>query len=801
MEGNKDLALAWKYVEETGSHLFLTGKAGTGKTTFLHNIRSRSGKRIVVVAPTGVAAINARGVTIHSFFQLPFGPILPNSHQLTEQRKFRKDKINILKSMDLLVIDEVSMVRADVLDGIDAVLRRYRDKNKVFGGVQVLLIGDLQQLAPVVKPHEWDLLREYYKTAYFFSSNAFQEANVVPIELKKIFRQSNEEFVQILNEMRNNKISETSLQRLNEHYLPEFEPSEGEGYITLTTHNRNADAINNKKLEALEAETKSYYAKVQGDFNEGHLPNDELLKLKEGAQVMFIKNDSSPEKNYYNGKIGIVKELTVDSVFVVCGEEVIEARPETWENIKYSLDKESMEVREELAGSFTQIPLRLAWAITIHKSQGLTFEKAIIDAEFSFAHGQTYVALSRCTSLEGVVLRTPIKPTSIINDATIDRFNKEVEETAPTEKEWIAARKTYQLTLLTELFDFRPLSYPLHRLLREYKMNATSVLGNAESILNRMNNEGVNPLIGVGENFIKQLYIMSKSVENLEEDVQIQERYAKAVAYFHSQIKEYISEPLSELNFSIENRSVKNEFEKHLEAFEEILRLKTTCFDEMHSFSSMQYLRLRSKVVTEEKKKKTKKRNEYTTQHTELFEALRVYRYETAEAQGIPPFQIFTQKSLYELCEKLPVTTKQLLSVHGFGKTRVKKYGDDIIEIIQNYCKKEQIEVVVEETPTLEIPKQNTRELSFALYQEGLSVEEIAERRGLVSSTIMGHLEEYVLSGDIPATNFISEERLERLEEIISTNEFSGLTELKSIVGDDFSYPELRLAIKLREKQ
>ncbi|VAV85522.1 DNA repair and recombination protein, putative helicase, partial [hydrothermal vent metagenome] len=438
MSKNPELELAQNFVEKTDRNVFLTGKAGTGKTTFLHSIKEYSLKRLVVVAPTGVAAINAKGVTIHSFFQMAFGPILPDGAgtRNTEgsfQRKFNKTKINIIRSLDLLIIDEISMVRADLLDGIDQVLRRYKDRTKVFGGVQVLMIGDLQQLSPVVKDNEWELLKTYYTTPYFFSSKVFQQCNAISIELKHIYRQDNEKFIAILNEIRNNKLTENSANDLNERYLPDFIPSKDDGYITLTTHNNRANEMNNLELQKIDHKSYFYTANVDGKFPEYSFPTHERLELKVGAQVMFVKNDSTPEKRYFNGKIGEIIQLSKEEIIVRCQDDEFDivTTPEVWENVSYSINQETKEISEHVAGSFSQMPLRLAWAITIHKSQGLTFEKAIIDAKASFAHGQTYVALSRCRTLEGIVLKSPINANNIISDTRVTSFNENVEKNPP----------------------------------------------------------------------------------------------------------------------------------------------------------------------------------------------------------------------------------------------------------------------------------------------------------------------------------------------------------------------------------
>ena len=395
---NPELKTAWEIIANTDTHLFLTGKAGTGKTTFLRDLREKLPKRMVVLAPTGIAAINAQGVTIHSFFQLNFGPQIPGTMQQNKRFQFRKQKVQLIRSLDLIVIDEISMVRADVLDAIDDVLRRYRDHSRPFGGVQMLMIGDMQQLAPVAKEDEWRLLSPHYATPYFFSSKALQSTDFVTVELKHVYRQNDPVFLDILNKVRTNTADDATLKRLNERYIPDFSPRNEEGYIRLMTHNYQADAVNRQKLEELDTLPYNYEAAVEGDFPEMAYPTEKDLMLKTGAQVMFVKNDSSIQKAFYNGMLGEVVEMTdkVITVRSLDGGDIIEVGHERWENTKYSLDDNTKEIKEEVVGTFSQFPLKAAWAITIHKSQGLTFEHAIIDVQHSFAHGQTYVALSRC---------------------------------------------------------------------------------------------------------------------------------------------------------------------------------------------------------------------------------------------------------------------------------------------------------------------------------------------------------------------------------------------------------------------
>ncbi|MGH1385128.1 helix-turn-helix domain-containing protein [Kordia sp.] len=805
MGTNKELDLAFNFIEKTNRNLFLTGKAGTGKTTFLHKIKAESLKRLVVVAPTGVAAINAKGVTIHSFFQLPFEPFIPSAtgRNTTVQRKFSKTKIDIIKSLDLVIIDEISMVRADVLDGIDEVLRRYKNNTKPFGGVQLLLIGDLQQLSPVVRPNEWQLLKDYYKTAYFFSSIAYQKAAILAIELKYIYRQQNQKFIGILNEIRNNKLSNASAEILNKQYQPDFNPTKEDGYITLTTHNNRADAINQKELDNLDTNEREYVANISGDFNEKIYPNSENLVLKEGTQVMFIKNDSSLEKRYYNGKIGTVIHLDEDAITVKCSEDdIIEATYETWENIKYTLNKETKEISNTVEGTYTQIPLRLAWAITIHKSQGLTFDKAIIDAEASFAHGQTYVALSRCKTLEGIVLKTPIKAASIISDTTVNTFTEQLEENEPNEADLTAAKKAYQLDLMSEVFDYYSFLHPIKRLIDIYYKNTNTLTGNILQPLKTIKEQGITPLLKINNSFKNQLESLAKTVENPEQDATIQARFKKAIAYFKDQTKQNIATVLSTFTFTTDNQAVSKDIERQLKDLEDKLAIKTKILEALSdNFSTENYLKIRANSILEVSEIKVVKRQIATsTKHEELFEDLRLFRLSISSSENIPPFQVFTQKSLFEMCELLPSTSKQLKKVHGMGKVRVEKYGEEILEIINEYASKNNLTPKQEEV-VIEVEKKNTKEISFDFFKEGLSIEEIAEKRALAASTIFGHLGHYVGEGIIDITEILSEEKVAKGLEIIKKNTFESLNELKEIAGAHFSYNELRILVKYSEEK
>lgn len=460
---NKELSLARRIVEQTGTNLFLTGKAGTGKTTFLRRLREESGKRMVVLAPTGVAAINAGGMTIHSFFQLPFSPYIPGKGFAGEEKHFMragKEKRRIISSLDLIVIDEISMVRPDTLDGIDSILRRMRGSDAPFGGVQLLLIGDLRQLAPVVRPDEWSMLSSHYPSPYFFESHALKKAGFIAVELKHIFRQQDPLFISLLNAVRDGKADMEVLARLNEQFRP-LRRDLPDNAIRLTTHNRTSDEVNASHLAALDSPAVTFEASVTGKFPESSYPADKHLTLKAGARVMFIKNDTGAERKYYNGLIGTVTDMDEDSVTVRPDDRSlppVKACYAEWENTSYFINERTKEITQHVEGVFAQIPLRLAWAITIHKSQGLTFDKAIIDARHSFAPGQLYVALSRCRNLEGMMLESPLSPHAVIIDRVVNSFIEESERNAPDEATVVRLRDEYYRSILASLFNFRSLA-------------------------------------------------------------------------------------------------------------------------------------------------------------------------------------------------------------------------------------------------------------------------------------------------------------------------------------------------------
>lgn len=696
---NPELELANQFVQYTNRNIYLTGKAGTGKTTFLHKLKAQSPKRMVVVAPTGVAAINAGGVTIHSFFQLPFGPIIPErlSGEKNGVQKYNKSKINIIKSLDLLVIDEISMVRADMLDGIDEVLRRFKNKHLPFGGVQILLIGDLQQLAPIVKNDEWEILHKYYNTMFFFSSKALQESQPISIELKHIYRQENEDFISILNQIRDNKITEGSLNMLNSRYKPNFNPPKEEGYINLTTHNANANRVNQNEINKLSNKSHTYTATITGNFPEYTYPTDERLTLKKGAQVMFVKNDSKPEKEYFNGKIGQIVSINDETITVKCPEDrsTIEVSKEKWDNITYNINESTKEIEEEIIGTFTQYPLRLAWAITIHKSQGLTFEKAIIDAEAAFAHGQTYVALSRCKSLEGIVLSSKISSQAIICNQSVSAFNKQIENNQPSTKELHLSQQKYQLSLIKNLFDYETTQYNLIACKKDLQAHDYRIQGNLLETINTIT-EGIIPqLIKITNSFLSQVVQLQDTNTPIEQNEALQDRIKKACIYFHEKSAEEIIKPLNNSTFSTDNKTINKNIREHLKKIDEDLGVKKICQESCkEGFSVQEYLKTRAKAILKKSDSSLPTKDtsiKTVAKHPELFQELFTWRKNIAEKVNKSTSQIVTIKAMIEISNELPCTSYELNKINGIGPKRISDFGVDILNIVNKYCSKHQL--------------------------------------------------------------------------------------------------------------
>lgn len=601
MEGNQELKTAWEFVEKTGKSVFLTGKAGTGKTTFLKRVVEESRKRVVVVAPTGIAAINASGVTIHSFFQLPLHPFIPGA-KIESKFAFSKEKRSIIKTMDILVIDEISMVRSDLLDAVDSVLRRFRNRYRPFGGVQLLMIGDLQQLTPVVTDEEAQLLASYYPTPYFFGSRALSQVDYVTIELKEVYRQQDERFISILNSVRCGHPSADVIRTLNGRYDPHFLPAPEDGYIRLTTHNHIANSYNEQQLDMIDEPSHFFDAVIDGNFPEYSYPTEARLELKVGSQVMFVKNDPSSERRYFNGRIGVVTDFFEEYILVQCpgDDEKIAVEPLEWENCRYVINEQTQEMETEVQGLFRQYPLRLAWAITIHKSQGLTFDRAIVDAAAAFACGQVYVALSRCRTLEGMVLATPLRQDAVITDQRVEEYIEGQEAAALASVSRLEAiKEEYYRQLLGELFDFKELAGLQKRMLSVcMEFPSGTVVGLAQrhnDILNALNEK----VVPVGVKW--QRLIMQKSFAEVSSS-EFSARVQKGCGYFLAELEDAYGEYLDKTqDIKAENKELVkrygnawNDLHLELETFRILLKSMSAV-----TFSTESYLRERQLAVFE----------------------------------------------------------------------------------------------------------------------------------------------------------------------------------------------------------
>lgn len=817
---NPLLELAFDFVEHTNRHLFLTGRAGTGKTTFLHRLKEISPKRMIVVAPTGVAAINAGGVTIHSFFQIGFGPQVPwrynsansgNRPSQQEIKRFNKNKIKIIRSLDLLVIDEVSMVRADLLDAIDDVLRRFRDARQPFGGVQLLMIGDLQQLSPVVKDDEWNMLRGYYDSAYFFSSLALKQTDYVSIELQEVFRQQDAKFINLLNKVRDNQLDEKVLNELNERFRAGFSGEKAEGYITLTTHNYQAAEINSKKLDELPGQSLSYQAIVEGDFPEYSYPTDYELWLKEGAQVMFVKNDLSPEKQYFNGKIGVVEALDEQIITVKCeGDDFpIDVMPVEWQNTKYTIDEESKEIREEVAGSFKQMPLKLAWAITIHKSQGLTFDRAIVDAAAAFAFGQVYVALSRCRTLEGLVLSSRISHSAIHTDSRIHSFNLHLKENHPDQSQLADSRRKYQEKLLYDVFDFSLLQGRLGYCRKIIRENAGSLTSEPEKITAEIETSLRSDLTEVAGKFKKQIDYLNSKADGclITENHALQDRIKKAAGYFSEKMAGDILAKLDEVTVETDNKTVRKLLKDSLGNLHQDCIVAHAALESCRDgFDVKRLLEARAKAGIEEFKIKTGKTRlpdpDEADADTALFNALKEWRHEIATDQGLPHYMVLHQKALIGIAAVQPKTMTDLKAIKGLGKRKIEQYGETILELVAEVTGEDVdlsiAENIHEEKPPLEKkPKKqrgDSQRESIGMYKEGKTPDEIASLRNLARGTIISHLAWGVQEGMLEALDIIGMEKLEKVIALLQKNPEYTKTDLREILGEDSGWDEINLA-------
>lgn len=828
---DKNIKLAHDLVKFTSKSVFLTGKAGTGKTTFLRNLPNITRKRMAVVAPTGVAALNAGGVTIHSFFQLPFTPYIPegadvsfvtkdeDGNAVREQFRMSGNKIKLLRSLDLLVIDEISMVRSDLLDAVDSVLRHYRRSSLPFGGVQLLMIGDLYQLTPVVKEEEWRIISRFYRSPYFFDSNALKKVDYVTVELTHIFRQQDDVFISILNQIRTNTLTSESLAVLNSRVSTNT-ADDDEQNIRLTTHNNDANGINTSKLDALEGQEYTFEADIIDNFPPYMYPTDETLTLKVGAQVMFIKNDSSPAKLYYNGKIGKITEIDDTKIMVLCKGDLspIEVKEEKWENIQYVVNNETKEIEQNVIGEFIQYPLRLAWAITVHKSQGLTFDRAIIDVHAAFAFGQVYVALSRCKSLEGLTLKTPISSQMIKSDSEVVTFCDNARQKQPDEQSLNKYIISYQRDVLLKIFDFNSLQRQLAEVRKVYMSN-----------FNRFNPEYSQRLIDVVQQFDSQIFDVNKKFVvqlwkifsaspdvQLKDDEFLQQRLWKASEYYHGKLAEIIGEPFSQMLLESDNKEIDDEMKSALEALELEYCKKRNIFEKLREgFSTEMYLKIIS--ITEDKFVPTFSRKSHPTYsapktNKELFGVLNAWRKSVADEFDMPVYYVLPQKSLVEIVDKLPRNAKSLSKITGIGVKKVAAYGNDILNIINDYCKTNGIDddAISPELDKLPEPKKAKKpkpskgdsfKKSFEMFKQGMSVADIAKERSLVESTVYSHLTRFIKTGEIQPEELIGKEKFSEIMDFLESHSFSGsVSPLYAEAEGKYSYEELRVGLAFMEK-
>lgn len=697
MEKDEIFEMAERYVKATGRSVFLTGKAGTGKTTFLRHIVQTTSKRLIVLAPTGVAAINAGGSTIHSFFQLPLCPYLPDvkelvtEYQIPERYKsLRKERIKMIRTLDLLIIDEISMVRADLLDAVDMTLQKYRRNDRPFGGVQLLMIGDAQQLSPVVRESERQYISQVYRSPYFFHSKALQQLSYVTIELQKVHRQQDQDFVKILNSIRENNPTPDILQALNSR-VKAYEGDDD--VIRLTTHNAQADKVNESKLEALPGDAVTFGADITGEFPENSYPADEVLTLKKGAQVMFIRNDS--DAGFYNGKIGKVTDISANGQVTVTDSDGmgIIVEPAEWTNSQYILNDESGEIEQSVVGTFRQLPLRIAWAITIHKSQGLTFDKVIIDAGSAFAFGQVYVALSRCRTLEGISLESPIRMSSIYSDMNVADFNGVIQAGARVARERIESEERgYTYDIYREIFDFEPVSNALGWVRRIWRDRLQDIY-EAEYIGLLQRSEKLEQAGKAAQAFRAQLTHIEAAM--MPDDSFLNERLGKASAYFlpiMEELREFCSK-LGELE--VDNKEVEKKVKEALDELLTCLEIACRTIEMIQNghFSLEEYNKAKTDCLLEERSKTRAKRlkkivredDEPGTVNEQLRERLQEWRTARFKKDNIPAFMIMHQSTLMAIAASVPKTKAELLRIKGFGEERYKKYGEEILAITADF--------------------------------------------------------------------------------------------------------------------
>jgi PIF1-like helicase/Helix-turn-helix domain len=737
-----------QFINQTNRSVFLTGKAGTGKTTLLKEIIRTTHKNCVVVAPTGIAALNAGGVTIHSMFQLPFGGFIPNNStphfaentkfesRATLRRHFRMSAIKkaVIKNMELLIIDEVSMLRSDLLDAMDFMMQSVRKKTQPFGGVQVLFIGDLLQLPPVIRDEEWRTLKQYYKGKFFFHSHVIEQFPPLYIELSKIFRQTDDRFISVLNNLRNNKITQNDIQILNEFVKPNFDLKANKGYITLTTHNVKADTINFQSLQDLEGRSKTYYAEITGDFPDKIYPLEEKLELKIGAQIMFIKNDLSFEKKFFNGKMGFIKAISDKEIVVHFPDENknIEVEKYEWQNIRYSIDENTKEVQEEVLGTFVHYPIKLAWAITVHKSQGLTFDKAALDVSQVFLPGQAYVALSRLRSLSGLVLLSPLQMNGISSDQDVMDYSLNKASEDQLEKTLKNETKNFIYNYLINSFDWTELA-------QEWRNHKFSYLDSDKSVKSKYANwaaqqlELCDSLIDPSRKFILQLNKLF-STENTDYQF-INDRIQAAYGYFFDK--------LDQLEYEI------------LYKIEEIKRVKQAkqFYDELLDLEDLQ-----TKALLRLMKAKL------------LMETIMNRKTISKESLNSSEIKHYKLNKMQQVVEDFKRKNLNLIEDKG--------------EVSYYEPKKKKSE---------KTQKKPTAQITHELWLEGNSFEEIAVLRKFSVSTILSHFTKLIQEKAVNITDIMPKDKIEILSKAFYDYKEESLTPMKEQLGDDFSWEELRM--------
>lgn len=739
-----------QFINRTNKSIFLTGKAGTGKTTLLKEILETTHKNTVVVAPTGIAALNASGVTIHSMFQLPFGAFVPDTKntaefgtytkfesKLTLGRHFRMTNArrNVIKNMELLIIDEVSMLRADVLDAIDFMLKKTRRADVPFGGVQVLFIGDLLQLPPIVKPDEWHVLKHYYRGMFFFHAQILQQYPPLYIELDKIFRQTDAKFISVLNNLRNNTITNDDVAILNEFVNPNFDFKANPGYIVLTTHNAKADSINYQALTDLEGIQLTYSPEITGDFPDKIYPLDPELALKKGAQIMFIKNDPSPEKNFFNGKMGVIASLNKDEILVHFPEEnkTIEVEKYEWQNIKYTVNENTKEIEEEVIGTFVHYPIKLAWAITVHKSQGLTFDKAALDVSQVFAPGQAYVALSRLRSLNGLVLLSKMQMNGISSDVDVLQYAQNKATEAILEHSLVSESRLFILNSLLNAFDFK-------EIVQEWRNHFFSY------------------------NEAGSLSPKAKHKDWATAQHQKMDLLLVPSSKFASQINKIFRE--QELDHAFVNQRIEAAYTYFFNTFHEVY------FDLLYKMEEV---------------KRIKKVKEFFTELANL---------EDLQLKAI----LHLKKA--KLIANMLLENKELTK-ENLSSQELKNYKKHVQEIVQIRYKTNNADLVntdddagfysdaKPEKP--KEPKKSTFAETLELWKQNLSVSEIASRRKLTESTIYGHFIKLIQNDSVQLTDLLSDEKILELQVAFKDFDGGSLGEIKERQGDTFTWEELKL--------